>query len=157
MGRPRHAASEVLLLGDVPVQLPVVIVGTDYELPITTSPPADYPYSVDTWETATLNLVAHVPELLGGALRCTAERCRDLWPCGIASVAGGWLGIDVMGIACEVLAMPTPGELARRAFAREWVAQEARRRDILAGWPPPVASSEAPPVPAWFGQTDPVP
>jgi hypothetical protein len=134
------------------VALPVLIVGTNYELPVTASPPPDYPYSPDTWESATLNLVAHVPELLGGVLRCTAERCRDLWPCGTASVAAGWLGIDVMGIACEVLAMPTPGELARRAFAQRWAAQEARRREVLADWPPDAPAPESLPAPAWFEQ-----
>jgi hypothetical protein len=153
--KPRHAAPEVLTLGGLRVRLPVVIAGTDYELPIAASPPPDYPYSVATWETATLNLVTHVPELLGGALRCTAERCRDLWPCGMASVAAGWLGIDVMGIACEVLAMPTAGELARRAFAKQWAAQEAQRREILSDWPPAASSPDAPTVPAWFERTAP--
>jgi hypothetical protein len=153
--RPRHAAPEVLTLGDLRVQLPVVIAGTEYELPLTASPPPGYPYSVATWEASTLNLVTHVPELLGGALRCTAERCRDLWPCGTACVAAGCLGVDVMGIACEVLAMPTPGELARRAFARQWAAQEARRREILTDWPPAVSPPESAPDPAWFEGTGP--
>jgi hypothetical protein len=151
--RPRHAAPDVLVLGGIRVPLPVLIVGTDYELPVTASPPSDYPYSPDTWESATLNLVAHVPELLGGALRCTAGQCMDLWPCGTASVAAGWLGIDVMGIAYEVLAMPTPGELARRAFAQEWAAQEARRREVLADWPPGADQPESSAAPAWLVRT----
>jgi hypothetical protein len=128
---PRHAAPldsaapGFLELDGLRAPLPLLVIGTDVQIPITTAPPPDYPYSVDTWETATRNLVTHVPELLADRLICTETACRDLWPCSTARVASGSLLIDLYKIACGALLSSRSA-----APARGW-------RRSLDRWPPP--------------------